>query len=104
LVNVALALEESGANNGKFRFSDSRQIGWFQGHGTATPTQSMTFLDPDHIIVQDLWIGAYAVDTNDSSTERTSVELNYHIVIQTIDSSMNEAVMQLIKERSQDTD
>ena len=64
----------------------------------------MTFLDPDHIIVQDLWIGAYAVDTNDSSTERTSVELNYHIVIQTIDSSMNEAVMQLIKERSQDTD
>jgi hypothetical protein len=102
MANVALALEESGITDGEFRFNDSRQIAWFQGYGASTPNQYRTHLDPNHIIVQDLWIGGYAVDTNDGSTEVLSVALNYHIVIEEVTSSLNEAVLQLIKERSQE--
>jgi hypothetical protein len=101
IANVALALEESGITEGEFRFNDSRQIAWFQGAGTSTPNQYRTYLDPNHIIVQDLWIGGYAVDTSDGSTEVLTVALNYHIVLEEITSSLNEAVLQLIKEKSQ---
>lgn len=102
LVNVCLALEESGLAAGKFKFNDSRQIGWFMGYSTASIDNYRVHLDPNHIIVQDLWLGAYNVDTADGSTETTKVDLNYHIVVEEVNSSMNEAVIQLIKERSQD--
>jgi len=102
LVTVCLALEESGLTAGEFRFNDSRQIGWMQGYSVASIDNYRVHLDPNHIIVQDLWLGAYAVDTSDGSTEPTSVDLNYHIVIEEVTSSMNQAVLQLIKERSQD--
>lgn len=102
MANVALALEESGITDGEFRFNDSRQIAWFQGYGASQPSQYRTHLDPNHIIVQDLWIGGYAVDTSDGSSEVLSVALNYHIVIEEVTSSLNEAVLQLIKERSQE--
>jgi len=101
MANVALALEESGITEGEFRFNDSRQIAWFQGYGASTPNQFRTHLDPNHIIVQDLWIGGYAVDTSDGSSEVLSVGLNYHIVLEEVTTSINEAVLQLIKEKSQ---
>ena len=102
LVNVSLALEKSGLTAGEFRFNDSRQIAWFIGHSVATVDNQMSHLDPNHIIVQDLWLGAYGVDKQDGSTETTKVDLNYHIVIEEVTSSMNQAVLQLIKEQSQD--
>jgi len=102
IVNVCLALEESGLTAGEFRFNDSRQIGWMQGYSVATMTNYRVHLDPNHIIVQDLWLGVYGVDTSDGSTEPTKVDLNYHIVVEEVTSSMNQAVLQLIKERSQD--
>jgi len=101
MTNVCLALEESGLTGGDFRFNDSRQIAWAQGYGT-TPLSFRQSLDPNHIIVQDLWLGAYAFDINDGSTETTTVDLNYRIVVEIVSSSMNEAVLQLIKEQSQD--
>lgn len=101
MVNVCLALEESGLAAGDFRFNDSRQIAWFQGYGT-TPQNFRQFIEREHIVVQDLWLGAYGIDMTDGSTEVTKVDLNYHIVLEEVDSSMNEAVLQLIKERSQD--
>jgi len=103
MANVALAVEESGITDGEFRFNDGRQIGWFQGYGGSTPNQYRTHLDPNHIIVQDLWIGGYAVDTSDGSSEVLTVALNYHIVLEEVTSTNNEAVIQLIKEKSQDT-
>jgi len=102
MANVALALEASGILDGEFRFNDSRQIAWFQGYGASSPYNYRTHLDPNHIIVQDLWIGGYAVDTSDGSSEVLSVALNYHIVLEEVTSSLNEAVLQLIKERSQE--
>ena len=101
IVNVCLALEESGLTLGEFGFNDARQIGWFQGYGAAAPPNYRVHLDPNHIIIQDLWLGAYNVDTSDGSTEWTKVDLNYHIVLEEVTNSMNEAVLQLIKERSQ---
>ncbi|HIA03355.1 MAG TPA: hypothetical protein EYN66_15845 [Myxococcales bacterium] len=101
MTNVCLALEESGLTAGDFRFNDSRQIAWAQGYGT-TPQNFRQSLDPNHIIVQDLWLGAYAFDINDGSTETTTVDLNYRVVVEVVSSSMNEAVLQLIKEQSQD--
>jgi hypothetical protein len=102
LMNVCLALEKSAFTSGEFRFNDSRQIGWFQGYGHTTPDQYRSFLDPNHIIVQDLWLGAYGIDMQDGSSELTKVPLNYHIIVEEVSSSMNEAVLQLIKEQSQD--
>lgn len=101
MANVGLALERAGITDGELRFNDSRQIGWFQGYGASTPDQYRSHLDPNHIVVQDLWIGGYAVDTSDGSSEVLSVDLNYYIVLEEISSSMNEAVIQLIKEKSQ---
>jgi len=102
LVHVALALELSGITTAKYEFADSRQIAWFSGHGIADPDNYRTHLDLEHIVIQDLWLGAYAVDVDSNITQTLSVELNYSVEIEEVTSTMNEAVMQLIKERSQD--
>jgi len=59
-------------------------------------------LDPNHIVVNDLWIGAYCVDTEDGSTDPTSVELNYMIEVEPIKSTDTQAVWQLLNENMQD--
>ena len=104
IVHVCLALEESGITTAKYEFADNRQIAWATAATVLDIDNYRSYLDPEHIVVQDLWLGAYAVDTSDSSTEDLSVELNYVIEIEEVSSSMNEAVLQLIKERSQDTE
>jgi len=102
LINVCLALEKSGITTAKYEFADNRQIGWFQGTGRSTPNQYRSWLDPEHLVVQDLWLGAYAVDTDDGSTDPLPCELNYVVEIEEVSTSLNEAVLALIKERSQD--
>lgn len=105
LTNVCLALEENAfANTGvfDFAFNDSRQIGWFQGYGYNSPSEYRAFLDPEHIVCQDLWLGGYEIDMADGSTEYLSVALNYHIVLEAVKSTNDQAVMQLIKQHSQD--
>jgi len=75
--------------------SDNRQIGWARETTTATTrSMSRSIVDPDHVVVQDLWISNLAVTAGD--------EANYLVILEAKELSDNESVLQLIKERSQD--
>lgn len=74
---------------------DNRQIGWAGGawsSGTGTIANRFSVLDPDHIVNTDLYIRATV------GVEAT----NYLIVMEPIQMTEDQAIMQLIKERSQD--
>lgn len=73
--------------------SDNRQIGW-AGQSTSASSRVMSFdlLDPEAIVIQDLFIRNIA-DTEDA---------NYLVVIEPVALSDDQAVLQLIKERAQD--
>jgi hypothetical protein len=77
---------------GDFDASDNRQIGWASQTTTAT-TREMKFslIDPDHIIIRDLFIQNISNDL-----------ANYLVVIEPVSLNNDQAVLQLIKERSQD--
>jgi hypothetical protein len=76
---------------GNWDAGDNRQIGWAaQKTSPSQDLQTFSLLDPDHIIIRDLYIYNY-----------TGVVLNYLIVIEPVNLSDDEAVLQLIKERSQ---
>jgi hypothetical protein len=73
--------------------SDNRQIGW-AGQTTSSTSRIMGFnlLDPDNIVIQDLFI-----------YNRADIEsANYLVVIEPVSLTDDEAVLQLIKERGQD--
>lgn len=70
---------------------DNRQVAW-----AGADTQSFApfnIIDPDHIVIQDLYI---------SATHGGGGEINYLVVLEPVHLSEDEAVLQLIKERSQD--
>lgn len=70
-------------------FSDNRQIGW----AVINTYQYINLLDPDHLVIGDLYLNINtAVDVN----------LNYIVEVERVEVSDVEAVMTLIKERSQD--
>jgi hypothetical protein len=100
---VGLGLDEKVvlANPYGFTFGINSLIGWFQAYGQATPSQFNTHLDPNHLVIQDLWLGAYTIDTADGSTGVTTVPLNYYILIEEVSNTDDVAVMALIKARSQ---
>ena len=100
-LTVILALDEDGTNLGHGNFEDNRQIGHAVAYGTKEPDHLLISLDPDHIVVMDLWIGAYTVDRGDGSTGLTSVPINYRVELEKITTSDAQAVLALIKERSQ---
>jgi len=72
--------------------SDNRQIGW-AGQTTTNTTRMMDFnlLDPDNVVIQDLFL------INIGATVA-----NYMVVIEPVELNNDQVVMQLIKERSQD--
>lgn len=74
--------------------SDSRQIAWAgNGWGSGgTPTgDSFSVIDPDHVVLRDLYIQNISNDP-----------CNYLIVLRQKNLSDDESILQLIKERSQD--
>lgn len=74
--------------------SDSRQIAWAGngfGSGGTPVASSFTVIDPDHVVLRDLYIQNI---TNDNC--------NYLIVLRQKNLSDDESILQLIKERSQD--
>lgn len=77
---------------------DNRQIGWTWA-GNFSPTNAVNnapaILDPDHIVIEDLWMRS----TNSGAEP---VGLNYLVVVERVSLTDDETVMQLIKQRSQD--
>jgi hypothetical protein len=74
---------------------DNRQIGWAIGSVDATGTnrggQMWSVLDPDHLVIMDLYI---------LSNRQTTV--NYLVEIEPVDLTNDQTILTLIKERSQD--
>jgi len=75
--------------------SDNRQIAWAGNAwstGTGLTSTSFSVVDPDHIVIQDLYI--QRVNPADNC--------NYLIVLEPIGLNNDQTILQLIKERSQD--
>lgn len=81
-----------------WNWGDNRQIGWasttaFNAAGLEAP---FVALDPDHIVIQDLYIQGQL-----GAAGGTGV-INYMIELETTDLTDDQAILTLIKERSQD--
>jgi len=78
-------------------WGDNRQIGWAATHITASSLDApFTVVDPDHIVVRDLYIQGRVGASGGTST------INYLITLEQVELSDDEVVLALIKERSQD--
>ena len=86
---VVLALSETNVGS-EFDASNSNQIGWGIVAQSNTQTTYRSIIYPDHVIVGDLVI-----------SNVTAVPANYLIVLESKTISDDEAILQLIKERSQ---
>jgi len=71
---------------------DTRQIGWATLGWDAITTQETSFVDPDHVIINDLYV------RNNNAAD----PVNYLIIAEPITLSDDQAILQLIKERGQD--
>lgn len=94
-VNAVLSLDYD--SPGTWDWGDNRQIAW------ASSTQSTTeaadgpgfsLVDPDHVVIMDLYIQGVS--------GRTSGPINYFVEIEPMTMSNDQAILNLIKERSQD--
>jgi hypothetical protein len=77
-------------------WGDSRQIGWAStnnagGSGLNSP---FSVIDPDHIVIMDLYI--------QGNSALPSGNINYLIELEAVELSNDQAILTLIKERSQD--
>lgn len=81
-----------------WNWGDNRQIGWSSTNITSTSGADAPFslIDPDHIVIMDLWIQGQV-----SGGGGTDV-INYLVELEPVELSNDEAIITLIKERSQD--
>ena len=81
-----------------WEFGDNRQIGWAATtvNTGGTPEPGVSILDPGHIVIRDLYIQAQLGAGGGSEV------INYMIELEPVTLSEDQAVLQLIKERSQD--
>jgi len=78
-------------------WGDNRQIAWSSTNidGLAGLNAPFSVVDPDHVVIQDLWIQGQT-----GSAGGTGV-INYLIEMELITLSNDQSILQLIKERSQ---
>ena len=79
-------------------WGDNRQIGWASTNVVSTSGINTPFsiLDPDHVVLRDLYIQGQVAASGGSSI------INYLVVLEPVFLSDDEAIITLIKERSQD--
>jgi hypothetical protein len=80
----------------EWRADDNRQIAW--SSTTMSTTYSLNnktdIIDPDHVVIMDLWVLAY--------TNATDARINYLVELEPVELTNDQAILSLIKERSQD--
>jgi len=81
-----------------WNWGDNRQIGWASQRvaDTSGAQPIMSVLDPDHVVIMDLYIQGIV------GTGTGSDPINYLIELETVDLTDDETILTLIKERSQD--
>ena len=84
------------ADNTKWDWDDNREIGWAlaaaDSNGLAVSTPQ-TIIDPDNLIVEDLYIGGYSY----SDAE----EINYMIILEKYDITDWQGALAMVRNRSQ---
>ena len=93
---ATLSLDEASAK--KWDWGDNRQIGWASTNAPATGSLDAPFsvLDPDHVVIQDLFIQGQVQSAGGTDL------INYLIELEPVTLSDDQAIITLIKERSQD--
>lgn len=96
-VAAVLALDYDGTGP-SWDWSDNRQIGW---SSTTVYSQSeagnpFSLIDPDHIVIMDLWIQGQVFSSGGNDV------FNYFIELESVELTDDQAILALIKERSQD--
>jgi hypothetical protein len=96
--NDVYAQLSTGETENKWNWADNRQIAWcstnmFNVGGAMAP---FTVIDPEHVVIQDLFINGNVGSTGGSGI------INYLIELTPVTLTDEESVIQLIKERSQD--
>ena len=93
----SLATEEAAAT-AIWNLDDNRQIGWAGQNlaGSAAPSNQFSLIDPDHVVINDLFV------CGSGGSGATSDGYQYLVVMEPVTLSDNEAIIQLIKERAQD--
>lgn len=89
-----LSLSQGGAD--KWNLGDNRQIGWAGQTmvSSAAPYPTMSVIDPDHIVVRDLWVWGFGTTADPG--------YQYLVTLEEVTITEDHAVLQLIKEVSQD--
>lgn len=82
----------------QWNWGDNRQIGWASTNvqGTAGLEPPFSVLDPDHVVIMDLYIQGTVGSAGGSSV------INYLIELEPMELTDDQAILTLIKERSQD--
>ena len=93
----SLATEEAAAVS-RWNLSDNRQIGWAGQNvaGSAAPAYQFNLIDPDHIVINDLFV------CGSGGSGATAQGYQYLVVLEPVELTDNQAVIQLIKESAQD--
>ena len=81
-----------------WNWGDNRQIGWASTNiqSTAGAQPPFEVLDPNHVVIQDLYLQGVVSGAGGSSV------INYLIILEPMTLTNDEAILTLIKERSQD--
>jgi hypothetical protein len=79
-------------------WGDNRQIAWSGTpiDGTGGVSKFFELVDPDHVVIMDLYIQGVVGGAGGSSV------INYFIELEPVELSNDQAILTLIKERSQD--
>ena len=80
-----------------WNWDDRRQVAWagMDFQGDTSVGQTFELIDPQHVVLRDLWLGISA------SYETTTALYNYFIELERIKLDDNQSVMALIQEEGQ---
>ena len=81
-----------------WNWGDNRQVGWASTNVETTSGVHAPYsvLDPDHVVIMDLYIQGQVGSAGGAGV------INYLIELETIELTNDETILTLIKERSQD--
>jgi len=78
--------------------NDNRQIAWSLFDSTA----QVDYIDPEHLIVEDLFINAWIIDHGVGVHYLPNQEISYVIKLRQVKTPIEQAILALVKERAQD--
>lgn len=96
--DVAAVLSLQYDSPSSWEWQDNRQIAWASTsiNSSSSLVTPYMLVDPNHIVIRDLYIQGTVGAAGGSS------QINYLVELEPVTVTENEAVLQLIKERSQD--